>query len=288
MEAAGGLSTYLVPTLILGGVGLAFGALIAIAHRFLSVWEDPRIGEVTDMLPGSNCGACGFAGCKAFAVGLIEGGSQPAGCTQMPPDAIDEVAEFLGVSAGEAVKRVARLLCAGDANVAPQRAEYLGLRTCGAAAAVAGGGKGCSWGCLGLADCEVSCDYDAIVMDRLGLPRVIPDRCTACGDCVEACPKDLFTIMPVTQKLIVQCKSRLEGDAAEAVCAVACTACGKCALDAAPGVIAMQDGLAVVDYSQNDRAGREALERCPTGAIAWVEGAQFAGRPVAVAGSEAR
>jgi Na+-translocating ferredoxin:NAD+ oxidoreductase RNF subunit RnfB len=275
MPEAAGLTTYLVPTLILGGVGAVFGALIAIAHRFLKVWEDPRIGDVAEMLPGSNCGACGFAGCRAFAVGLIEEASQPAQCTQMTPDGIGEVADYLGVAAGEAQRRVARLLCAGGSDVALRRADYSGLETCGAAAAVSGGGKGCWWGCLGHGDCEVVCDYDAIVMDGNDLPRVIPERCTACGDCVEGCPKDLFVLMPVDRKLIVQCKSELEGERAEDLCRVACTACGKCAQDAAEGVVSMANGLAVVDYLQNDRAGPEAIERCPTGAIAWVEGAQF-------------
>jgi ferredoxin len=113
-------------------------------------------------------------------------------------------------------------------------------------------------------------------MNRVELPVVIPERCTACGDCVTACPKDLFTIMPLTQRLIVQCKSALEGDEAERRCRVACTACGKCALDAAPGLIQMKNGLAVIDYAKNDLAAPDATRRCPTGAIAWVDGAQFA------------
>jgi H+/Na+-translocating ferredoxin:NAD+ oxidoreductase subunit B len=273
VNEAADLSTFLVPTAVLGGVGLFFGALIAIANRFLRVHEDPRIETVTEMLPGTNCGACGFAGCRAFAVGLVDGGAEPAGCTQVDTETISDVATCLGVAAGTAVKRVARLLCAGGADVAVQRAEYRGLPTCGAAAVVSGGGKGCSWGCLGLADCEVVCDYDAIRMTPNGLPLVDPDLCTACGDCVEVCPKDLFTILPEDHRLLVQCKSLLEGDEAEAVCRVACTACGRCAMDAAPGVITMHDGLAVVDYQENARAGREAITRCPTGAIVWVEGA---------------
>jgi ferredoxin len=190
-------------------------------------------------------------------------------------DQVVSLASFLGVDAGEANKRVARLLCAGGSNVAVQQADYLGLETCKAASAVAGGGKGCRWGCLGLADCEVACDFDAIFMNAYGLPVVIPDKCTACGDCVEACPKDLFTLMPIEQKLIVQCKSALEGDEIEALCQVACTACGRCAADAAPGLIEMQNGLAVVDYSKNELADPAAIARCPTGAIVWVEGAQF-------------
>jgi len=270
------VSAILTSALILGGVGLVFGALIALANRRFKVWEDPRIDGVSDLLPGTNCGACGMAGCRAFAEGLVAGQVQPASCTNMGADDIEGVASYLGVDAGEAVKRVARLLCAGDCEVAGQNAEYLGLETCGAAAAVAGGGKGCSWGCLGLADCEVSCDFDAIVMSVANLPVVDPVKCTACGDCVEACPKDLFELMPMERKLLIQCKNLIEGDEAEQLCRVACTGCGKCALDAAPGLIEIRNGLAVIDYTKNDQAGPEALVRCPTGAIAWVEGAQFA------------
>ncbi|MHC4940146.1 MAG: (Fe-S)-binding protein [Planctomycetota bacterium] len=260
--------------LILGGLGLVFGVLIALAHARFKVWEDPRLGTLTEMLPGTNCGACGSPGCRGFAEALVGHEKQPAQCTVMSPDEVEEVAEFLGVEAGEANNRVARLLCAGGAHVAVQQAQYKGLASCVAAAAVAGGGKGCTWGCLGLGDCEVVCDFDAIAMNEVGLPVVDPERCTACNDCVEVCPKDLFVLMPVRQKLIVQCKSELEGDEAEALCRVACTACGKCALDAAEGLIRMESGLAVIDYERNELAGPEAIVRCPTGAIAWVEHAQ--------------
>ena len=270
------LSAILLAVLILGGVGSLFGLLIAVANQRLKVWEDPRIDGVTDLLPGTNCGACGEAGCRAFAEKLVQGAKQPAGCTNMGEAEILDVAAYLGVDAGEATKRVARLLCAGGSDVAVQNARYAGLPSCAAAAAVAGGGKGCSWGCLGLADCADACTFDAIFMNDVDLPVVRPAACTACGDCVEACPKDLFTIMPLDHKLIVQCKSQLEGEAAEALCRVACTACGRCADDAQPGLIEMRHGLAVIDYDKNDRAGNEATERCPTGAIRWVEYEQFA------------
>jgi Na+-translocating ferredoxin:NAD+ oxidoreductase RNF subunit RnfB len=205
------VSALLVSAAILGGVGTTFAALIALAHRRLWVWEDPRIDEISGMLPGTNCGACGEAGCRAFAEALVGGDIEPAGCTVMGEDERSDVAGYLGVDVGEASKRVARLLCAGGCDVAPRQAEYSGLKTCSAANAVAGGGKACAWGCLGLADCEVVCDVDAIFMNEVDLPVVIPERCTACGDCVEACPKDLFALMPESQHLIVQCKNLLEG-----------------------------------------------------------------------------
>lgn len=265
----------LVPVAILGGVGLVFGVLIATANARLKVWEDPRIDGVTDLLPGANCGACGFAGCRAFAEAVINGETPPAKCTVMGEGEREEVASFLGVAAGEANPRVARLLCAGSSDVAPYKADYVGIRSCGAAAAVGGGGKGCPWGCLGLGDCAVSCDFDAITMSPFGIPVVDADKCTACEDCVEACPLGLFVVMPVDHHLVVQCKNLLEGDDATAVCEVACNACRRCVQDAEPGLIHMERGLAVIDYDLIELENPKAVERCPTGAIVWLEGQQF-------------
>lgn len=259
---------------ILGGVGAGFAALIALAHRRFYVYEDPRFDATTQLLPGNNCGACGYPGCRGFAEALVAGKVTPAGCTVMNADQKADVAEFLGVQVGSATPRTARLLCAGGRDVTVQLSEYLGLETCAAAAAVAAGGKGCTWGCLGLADCARACTFDAIIMNDVGLPVVLPEKCTACGDCVEACPKDLFVLLPVDHHLLVQCRSLLEGDAATALCQVACNACGRCAADA-PGLITMQRGLAVIDYQHYELANPAATARCPTGAIVWVEGAQF-------------
>ncbi len=267
----------LVAATILGAIGLVFAALIALVQRRFYVWVDPRIEAVIGMLPGSNCGACGFPGCAGFAENLVTGKTKPAGCTVMSADEALDVAAYLDTEVGEAERRVARLLCGGGCTAAPQRAEYRGLSTCVAAAAVAAGGKSCAWGCLGLGDCEVACDFDAIVMNAECLPVVIPELCTACGDCVEACPKDLFVLMPEAHRLIVQCRSPLEGAQVEAQCTAACNACGKCALDA-PGLIRMENGLAVIDYAQWALATPAAAARCPTGAIEWVEDRQFVPR----------
>lgn len=261
--------------LVLGGVGLFFGFLIAMANKKFHVWEDPRIDEVEELLPSTNCGACGMPGCRAFAEAVVAGEEQPSSCTVMGPDDREDVAHYLGVDAGEANKRVARLLCAGGSNEAVQNSDYSGFSTCKAAASVAGGGKGCAWGCLGLADCEISCLLDAIYMNDDNLPVVIPELCTACNDCVEACPKDLFELMPIEQKLIVQCKNLLKGDAAEDLCSVACNTCNRCVVDSEPGVIEMIDNLAVINYEMNELTDPKAILRCPTRAIVWVEGQQF-------------
>ncbi len=261
---------------ILVGLGLLFAVIIAVAYKKLRVYEDPRIGKVEEMLPSANCGACGHPGCRAFAEKVVNNEAPISKCTVSSADAIAQIADFLGVNAGAAEKRVARLLCAGGKNEAQNLADYRGsMRTCRGEAVVAGGPKSCSWGCIGLGDCEAVCDFGAIYMNDDGLPVVIPEKCVACNDCVEICPKGLFELMPVSQKLIVQCKSLLEGDLAESKCSVACTACGRCAADAEPGLIEMKNNLAVINYDLNHLADKEAIRRCPTNAIVWVEWQQF-------------
>lgn len=265
---------------ILFGLGVVFATLLAVAHRRFRVEEDPRIDRVEELLPGANCGACGSPGCRAFAERVVKGEAKPGRCTVSPAEKVEEIAALLGVEMGTEEKRVARLLCAGGKNEAHQAARYAGESTCRAATIVSAGGKGCIWGCLGYGDCETACTFGAIAMNEDRLPVVDIDRCTACGDCVSACPKDLFVLAPLRQKLIVQCRSLLAGEAAEALCSVACNACGRCALDAPEDLIEMRNNLPVIDTEKLEFQTAAATARCPTGAIAWVEGRQFA-RPAA-------
>lgn len=261
---------------ILVGMGLFFALVIAVAYQKLRVVEDPRIDVVDDMLPHANCGACGQPGCRMFAEKLISGEATPAQCTVSSGEGIQRIAAFLGVDAGSQEKVVARLLCAGGRREAHNLADYKGaLRSCRAETVVNSGPKACAWGCLGLGDCAEACDFDAIYMNDDGLPVVIADRCVACNDCVVACPKGLFELMPVSQKLIVQCKSLLEGDLALQKCSVACTACGRCVADAAPGLIEIKNNLAVINYELNELAAPAAARRCPTDSMVWVEYQQF-------------
>ncbi len=252
-------------------LGLLLAGMLALANARLFVFEDPRIDQVEEMLPSANCGSCGSAGCRAFAERLVKGEAQPGLCTVNSKDANQLIADLLGVELGGQEKRVARLACAGGSNVAVRRAGYQGLESCRAAATVSGGGKGCAWGCLGYGDCAEVCDFDAIVMDAFALPRVDAEKCTACGDCVEICPRDLFSLHPVSHRLWVACKNLEKDEQAEADCAVLCTACGRCAADAPEGLIEIRDNLAVIDYAKNALASRLAVERCPTGAIVWLD-----------------
>ncbi len=252
-------------------LGIVLAGVIAYANRRLYVFEDPRIEQVEELLPKSNCGACGTAGCRNFAEKVVAGEIMPAQCTVNAPAQNRVIADFLGVDAGSVEKRVARLACGGGKHVAYMRARYAGHDSCRAAHVVSGGGKACAWGCLGLADCAKVCTFDAIHMDAHGLPVVDADKCTACNDCIEVCPKGLFSIEPVSRKLWVACKNLADGDTAEKSCEVACTACGKCVMDSEPGVMRLENNLAVVDYARNEGAAKRAIERCPTGAIVWFD-----------------
>ena len=226
------MNSLLVAPAIMVGIGLFFGTVLAIAQRFLKVDEDPRIEATNELLPGTNCGACGQPGCLPFAEKLVTGEVDPGECTVSTDENIEQIAEYLQVDAGRAEKLVARLRCNGGHLQANQIAEYRGFEGCRAASIVSGGGKGCAWGCLGLADCEAACTFDAIHMNANGLPQVDTEKCRACPDCVAACPRDLFELVPLSQKLYVQCNIPLAGIAATQLCSTACDACGKCVADA--------------------------------------------------------
>ena len=273
------MQTILVGVGILAGVSFVLAVVISLCFVKLRVWEDPRIDQIASMLPGANCGACGYPGCRGLAEQIVLRRAKPAACTVSSEAGREDIAVFMGIDAGQAQRRVARLMCAGGTDVAQRRVAYHGVESCAAALAVSGGGKACSWGCLGFADCAVACTFDAIEMGPTGLPHVDVDACTACGDCVSACPQGLFKLLPLDTHLMVQCKNLLEGTAATNVCEVACNACGRCVADAPPGLIQMQMGgrLPVIDYDLIHLETKEAIKRCPTGAITWVEGAQFAG-----------
>jgi Na+-translocating ferredoxin:NAD+ oxidoreductase RNF subunit RnfB len=271
------MSAILVAGGVLAGLGLLFGLLLAVADRFFKVVEDPRIDAVEKLLPGSNCGACGQPGCRGLAEKIVVGAEKPSRCSVSSPAGLEAIADFLGVEVGDADRRVARVHCGGGLGRARQLASYEGFASCRAAHLTGGGGLECSWGCLGLADCVRACTFDAMRMNAWRLPVVDPDKCTACGDCVEACPRDLIDLMPISHHLIVQCRAPLAADEARRLCTAACDACGRCAADAAPGLIRMAQNLPVVDYAAGGPAAPAATFRCPTGAIRWVVGEQFAG-----------
>ena len=265
------VSEFLLLKAVLSMSGLTFilASVLVVASRWFYVEEDPRIANVEQMLPHANCGACGYPGCLAFAEALVGGATLPSQCSVSSPDGHARIAEYLGVDVGQREKIVARLACAGGSNVARDRARYLGAPSCTSAALVAGGGKACFWGCLGLGDCQRACDFEAMEMDVHDLPVVNEDRCTGCGDCVTACPKDLFSLQPARHRLWVSCSSLAHGEELLEQCEVACTGCARCAMDA-PDKIQMINNLPVIDF-QSGPLTSQPTQNCPTGAIVWID-----------------
>lgn len=260
----------LVPILTMAGLGFLFSTGLVLAYKKLRVHEDPKIEKISASLPQANCGACGYSGCRAFAVALVEGKAEPNSCPVGGEDVVNQVAEILGVKAGEVIKKLARLHCRGSHEAAKDRGAYLGISTC-LAAHLLGGNKQCSYGCLHFGDCARVCSFDAIYMGEEGLPLVIEEKCTACGKCVDACPRNLFELHPVSQEIIVFCRSLDRGAPSRKACKNACIACGICAR-ACPDAIIMENNLAVItDHIKIDPEKIPDIEKCPTGAIGRME-----------------
>jgi len=244
-------------------------SLLIYAYRKWHVEENPLYQVVDELLPQVNCGACGFPGCRAFAEALVNKKALPGQCSVSSANAHQKIANILNVDVGNFEKKVARLACAGGDNVAKKQADYSGLNSCRAATLVAGGANSCAWGCLGFGDCAKVCHFNAISMSDNHLPVVDEIKCTACNDCVEICPKDLFSLQPVSHRLWVACNNRENGDELLMNCEVACTACGRCAHDSTDDLITMIDNLPVINYTKNHNT-QTPIERCPTGAINWL------------------
>jgi len=258
--------SFLVPVLTLTILSFLFSAGLVIAYKKLKVEEDPKIEAVNEALPQANCAACGFTGCRAFSEAVVKGTAEANGCPVGGNDVATEVAEILGVDAGMVLQRVARLHCRGTKEAAASRGLYLGVTTC-AASHIIGGNKQCSYGCMGYGDCVLSCQFDAMEMGEDGLPIVIEENCTACGKCVEACPRGLYELHPLEQNIFVYCRSLDGPKTSRKLCKNACIACGICAR-ACPEQIVMENNLAVIsDYKKIDPEKIPAIEKCPTNAI---------------------
>jgi len=249
-------------TLTVGGIGLVCGASLALAAKFLAVTEDPRIEAVNELLPGANCGGCGFAGCADYAKAIVIDGAQVNLCAPGGEGILRLLAEYMGVEASAGVKNVALVLCGGDSTRAPRRFDYNGVADCTAAHAVDGGDKQCRYGCLGYGSCARSCPVGAIEITDASLAIVHPELCIGCGACVRTCPRQLIKMVPVNRTVHVICSNRDKGPVARKLCTVACIGCRACTKLVEDEAIKMDGFLAIVDYDKpiDDDA---AVQKCP-------------------------
>ncbi len=257
----------LIPILALGGLGIIFGVGLAIAAKKFCVVTDPRIEQIYSKLPGANCGACGMPGCMGFAEGLIHGTCTVEKCASTEEKLRHDIAKILGVEVKTRVKTLAVLHCHGGSKRVKDKFNYIGNKDCITANLIMEGSKVCVYGCIGYGTCERVCPFGAISMNNENLPVVDKDKCTACGKCVETCPKKLFSLVPVSKNYVVRCKSSYAGKNVMDVCSVGCITCRKCEKACPVKAIQIIDNLAVIDYKICDNCG-ECFKVCPTKAIA--------------------
>lgn len=251
----------LIPVLTLGCLGLLFGAGLAMASKRFQVEVDPRLEKIHGLLPGSNCGACGGAGCFGFAESLLSGKLSPDACRVSEEAVKEHIARLLGKTLEKKVKKIAALHCNGGIKV-KDRFLYQGIVDCTVANLVLGGQKECRFACLGFGTCVSVCPFGAIKMSADGLPVVDKNKCKACNKCVQACPKKLFTLMPVTHSVYVACSSHDSGKDTKLFCPVGCIACKRCEKVCKFEAIHVLDNLAVIDYAKCTSCG-ECVKVCP-------------------------
>ncbi len=269
-----------IPVLIMSATGFGCAAILVVAARFFAVHEDPRIEAVAGVLPGVNCGGCGFAGCSDYAKAIVTAGAAVNLCGPGGAACAHAVAQVMGVAAVTGEKKVALILCGGDRRHAPRRFLYNGTADCVAAHAVGGGEKLCRYGCLGYGSCSRVCPVGAIQLSADHLAVVHPDLCIGCGQCVRTCPRALIKMVPLGRTIHVLCSSKDKGPVVRKACQVGCIACRLCVKLADNESIKMDGFLAVVDYTKS-LTNAQTLEKCPGHCIVSRDLAQPLGAPAA-------
>lgn len=262
---------FIYTVIILVGLGVLSAVVLYFVSQKFKVFEDPRIDTTEALLPGANCGGCGYPGCRGLATVLVENDDISAlFCPVGGVETMKTVADHLGKAAPEREPQVAVVRCNGALCNRERTNVFDGAGSCAVVAQLYGGETGCTWGCLGKGDCTVVCTFDAIHMNaETGLPEVDEQKCTACGACVKACPKMVIELRKKGikgRRIFVSCINRDKGAIARKACTAACIGCGKCVKICPFEAITLENNLAYID-PEKCRLCRKCVAECPTGAI---------------------
>ncbi len=251
--------------LIVTAIGFLASVLLSLASKLFFVKTDEKVTELRAMLPGVNCGACGYTGCDEYAKALAKGEADPNLCIPGAADVANAIGDYLGVETTAKEVPAAFVHCNGSCGAAKISYDYQGPKSCKAASALFGGQYDCKYGCLGFGDCASACPNDAICIED-GIARVLPERCVGCGLCVETCPKRIISLLPRNDHPAVYCNNKDKGAAAKKACDNACISCKKCEKACPSAAIKVENNLAAIDYALCTGCGACA-ETCPTGCI---------------------
>jgi Na+-translocating ferredoxin:NAD+ oxidoreductase RNF subunit RnfB len=279
------MNIVLLTAVFAAALAFVLGTALGFFKKFFFVETDPRVARIREILPGVNCGACGYPGCDGYAAAIAGGGVEITRCAPGGQGAASKLALLMGLSA-QVKPVVAVVACRGSREHAPLKGIYNGIPSCRGAKISAGGTKLCSWGCLGFGDCTAVCPFDAIHLEADGLPHVDYDKCTGCKKCVAECPQQLIQAVPKDRLgAVVTCSNRNPLRAMiRKNCKVGCIKCGLCVKNCPEQCIVIENGIPQVDYSKCTSCGT-CNAKCPSKIIKLLQSGVFAEEtPAAAAG----
>ena len=234
------MNAILLSTVVVAIIAAVLGIVIVLVFRAFAVPVDERVEDLLALMPGANCGGCGYSGCSGYAEALADGtDTDVTKCTAGGSDTVEDLGAYLGLSGGVFIPKVAYVRCQGTTEHTHKRYNYTGSPNCQSAHGLFSGPNSCVYGCMGFGDCVTVCDFGAITIED-GIAKVDGTKCVACGKCVTACPKDLIAIIPKhTHTHMVKCQNHWPGGQARRNCSVACIGCQRCVKACPSGAIKM-------------------------------------------------